>query len=265
LTTPQVEDGYTRIANALLEVLAAARLSGRELSVALAVVRLTYGYQKKSDRISASQLASVTGIDRRKIPALLASLESKSILLIKRRGSGKIPTLQIDKRTDRWLRRDATCPVQGAPEAAPYKGHVDDKPAPYKGQEPAPYEGHTKERKKKKRREEASSLDRPDLSDEQIDAMIDRYPGGVKYTREQVRAWIAHVWPDLLDYEHPKTGKRYERPASALRQWWRRVRRDDIEAAMQAARARLVASRTEQPVPEIEADDLARFMRGMEW
>ena len=257
MTTPQVEDGYTRIANALLEALAGARLSGRELSVALAVVRLTYGYRKKADRISASQLAGLSGIDRRKIPALLASLESKSILLIERRGSGKIPTLQIDKRTDRWLSRDATCPQEGAAQPAPYKGHVDEKPAPYKG--------HTKDRKKEKRREEASSVDRPDLSDDQIDAMIDRYPGGVKYTREQVRAWVAHVWPDLIEYEHPKTGKRYERPASALKQWWRRVRREDVEAAMQAARARAIASRIDEPVPEIEADDLARFMRGMEW
>ena len=265
MTTPQVEDGYTRIANALLEALARARLSGRELAVALAVVRLTYGYAKKADRLSASQLASVTGIPARKIGELLRSLEAKSILIVERRGSGRIPTIQIDKQIATWSMRASTYPHTGVAEPTPKRGYVDDKPTPSRGSQPTPKRGYTKERKKEKRREEASSVDRPDLSDDQIDAMIERYPGGVKYTREQVRAWVAYVWPDLIEYEHPKTGKRYDRPASALRQWWRRVRRDDIEAAMQAARARLVASRTNQPVPEIEADDLARFMRGMEW
>jgi phage replication O-like protein O len=261
LTTPQVEDGYTRIANALLEALAGARLSGRELAVALAVVRLTYGYAKKADRISASQLASVTGIPARKIGELLRSLEAKSILIVERRGSGRIPTMQIDKRVATWSMRALTYPHTGVAQPTPKRGYVDDKPTPSRGSQPTPIRGYTKERKKEKTGREVP----PELSDDQIDSMIERYPGGVKYTREQVRAWVAHVWPDLIEYEHPKTGKRYDRPASALRQWWRRVRRDDIEAAMQAARARLVASRTDQPVPEIEADDLARFMRGMEW
>ena len=261
MTTPQIEDGYTRIANALLEALARARLSGRELAVALAVVRLTYGYAKKADRLSASQLAGVTGIPMRKISALLRSLEAKSILIVERRGSGRIPTIQIDKRIATWSMRETTYPHTGVAEPTPIRGYVDDEPTPCRGSQPTPYRGYTKERKKEKTGRESL----PDLSDEQIDLMIDRYPGGVKYTREQVRAWVAHVWPDLLDYEHPKTGKRYERPASALRQWWRRVRRDDVEAAMQAARARAAASRTDKPVPEIEADDLARFMRGMEW
>ncbi len=261
MTTPQIEDGYTRIANALLEALAGARLSGRELAVALAVVRLTYGYSKKADRLSASQIASVTGIPARKIGELLKSLEAKSIVIVERRGSGRIPTIQIDKRVATWSMRASTYPHLGVAEPTPSSGYVDDKPTPYRGSQPTPKRGYTKERKKEKTGRELP----PDLSDDQIDAMIDRYPSGVKYTREQVRAWVVHVWPDLLDYEHPKTGKRYDRPASALRQWWRRVRRDDIEAAMQAARARVVASRTEKPVPEIEADDLARFMRGMEW
>jgi phage replication O-like protein O len=261
VTTPQVEDGYTRIANALLEALARARLSGRELAVALAVVRLTYGYAKKADRLSASQLASVTGIPARKIGELLRSLEAKSILIVERRGSGRIPTMQIDKRVATWSMRALTYPHTGVAQPTPKRGYVDDKPTPSRGSQPTPIRGYTKERKKEKTGREVP----PELSDDQIDSMIERYPGGVKYTREQVRAWVAHVWPDLIEYEHPKTGKRYDRPASALRQWWRRVRRDDIEAAMQAARARLVASRTDQPVPEIEADDLARFMRGMEW
>ncbi len=261
MTTPQIEDGYTRVANALLEALAGARLSGRELAVALAVVRLTYGYAKKADRISASQLASVTGIPARKIGELLKSLEAKSILVVERKGSGRIPTIQIDKRIAGWSMRASTYPQQGVAEPTPKRGYVDDEPTPIRGSQPTPCRGYTKERKKEKTGRESF----PNLSDDQIDAMIERYPGGVKYTREQVRAWVAYVWPDLIEYEHPKTGKRYDRPASALRQWWRRVRRDDIEAAMQAARARLVASRTNQPVPEIEADDLARFMRGMEW
>ena len=145
MTTPQIEDGYTRIANALLEALARARLSGRELAVALAVVRLTYGYAKKADRLSASQIAGITGIPTRKIGALLRSLEAKSILIVERRGSGRIPTIQIDKRIAAWSMREATYPQQGVAEPTPIRGYVDDKPTPYRGSEPTPCRGYTKE------------------------------------------------------------------------------------------------------------------------
>ncbi|HCT7429049.1 replication protein [Klebsiella aerogenes] len=57
-----IDDGYTRIANELLEAVMAADLTARQLKVALAVIRKTYGFGKKLDRITNTQIAAMTGI-----------------------------------------------------------------------------------------------------------------------------------------------------------------------------------------------------------
>lgn len=57
-----LDDGYTRIANELLEAVMAADLTARQLKVVLAVIRKTYGFGKKFDRITNTQIAIMTGI-----------------------------------------------------------------------------------------------------------------------------------------------------------------------------------------------------------
>ncbi|WP_299262929.1 replication protein [uncultured Psychrosphaera sp.] len=54
-----VEEGYVQIANTMVEHLAQLDMSGRMIRVAIAIIRKTYGYNKKKDRITASQLAEV--------------------------------------------------------------------------------------------------------------------------------------------------------------------------------------------------------------
>lgn len=57
-----LDDGYTRIANELLEAVMAANLTARQLKVVLAIIRKTYGFGKKFDRITNTQIAMMTGI-----------------------------------------------------------------------------------------------------------------------------------------------------------------------------------------------------------
>ena len=265
--TPQVEDGYTRLANALIESLARARLNGRELSVALAVVRLTYGFQKRSDRIAASQLASLTGIPAKKIGPLLASLEAKHVLVVERRGSGRIPTLGIDKRTTRWPMRDATYPQAGVAQPTPKRGEVSAQPTPKRGVQPTPTRGDTKERKKvgDDGAESGSAFDdvTPLLTNAELDRMIDRYPGGVTYTRDEVRAWVIAKWPDVLDYVHPKTKQPYAIPKRGLATWWKRVTRAEVNDAMSAALARRAAAKLAEPIPDIDEVQFEEFVREM--
>lgn len=56
------DDGYTRIANELLEAVMSADLTARQLKVVLAIIRKTYGFGKKTDRITNTQIAAMTGI-----------------------------------------------------------------------------------------------------------------------------------------------------------------------------------------------------------
>lgn len=56
------DDGYTRLANELLEAVMSADLTARQLKIFMAIVRKTYGFGKKLDRITNTQIAEMTGI-----------------------------------------------------------------------------------------------------------------------------------------------------------------------------------------------------------
>lgn len=62
INKPQLEDGYTRIANAILEGLCRIKLTSYQTRVLFYIFRKTYGYNKKEDWISVNQIAEATGI-----------------------------------------------------------------------------------------------------------------------------------------------------------------------------------------------------------
>ncbi len=64
LASPQTENGFTRLADELLDALILYPFTKRQYKVLLAVIRKTYGFQKREDDITAPQLASMTGLDR---------------------------------------------------------------------------------------------------------------------------------------------------------------------------------------------------------
>ena len=96
----QVEDGeYTRIHNTILEALAKARLSGSEFRCLLYLLRKTYGWNKKEDRISLSQWAEGTDTKRNHILGTLNSLVAKKIIY---RTGSYIPTYGFNKYVEEW-------------------------------------------------------------------------------------------------------------------------------------------------------------------
>jgi hypothetical protein len=62
---PQLENGYTQIANELIEALARFNLSPYESRLLWYIARKTYGYQKKTDAISLGWGVLKTSIHRR--------------------------------------------------------------------------------------------------------------------------------------------------------------------------------------------------------
>lgn len=81
MASPQKENGYTAIANEILEHLVKIDLLGAELRVLLFIIRKTYGYQKKSDRISFTQFEEGTGISRQTINKTLKNLMAKGLIV----------------------------------------------------------------------------------------------------------------------------------------------------------------------------------------
>lgn len=84
MARPQIKQGYTRVANEILEEIAKTNLSAYESRVLWAVIRLTYGWHKKRARISLGQLEELTKMPRKKISVILKRLSKRLILVIER-------------------------------------------------------------------------------------------------------------------------------------------------------------------------------------
>lgn len=74
MASPQLEDGYTRIANELMEELIRRDFNGSQLKVILCLIRNTYGYGRKECGFSIGFICENTGLDRRNATAILKSL-----------------------------------------------------------------------------------------------------------------------------------------------------------------------------------------------
>ncbi|MEW6417625.1 MAG: replication protein [Nitrospirota bacterium] len=80
MASPQVEDGYTKIANELLEAMARIRIPGEPRQVFDVVLRRTYGFNKKADAISLSQFCLATGLKRNTICRAVQKLLSLNLI-----------------------------------------------------------------------------------------------------------------------------------------------------------------------------------------
>lgn len=100
ISSPQIEDGYTRIANELLEAIAVYPFSGGELKTILVILRYTYGYNRKVSNISLSELSKKTDISRRHISNILKLLKTTSVIIVGRYRNRNI--LGINKNYRQW-------------------------------------------------------------------------------------------------------------------------------------------------------------------
>jgi len=98
MANPQKENGYTAIANEIVDKLCSYQLSGGESTILWAVLRKTYGWNKSEDYISLSQFCLITGWDRSNVAKTIKKLVAKRIL-----GSVKGNTSTTSKY---WLNKD---------------------------------------------------------------------------------------------------------------------------------------------------------------
>jgi len=81
VASPQKENGFTPIANEILEKLVNICLLGSEFQVLLFIIRKTYGFHKKSDRISLSQFEQGTGLSRPTVIKTLKNLIARNMVV----------------------------------------------------------------------------------------------------------------------------------------------------------------------------------------
>ncbi|CAM7642995.1 replication protein [Escherichia coli] len=91
-----LDDGFTRLANMLLEEYAGADLTKRQFKVLLAVLRLTYGWNKPMDRIANSQIAQIAKLPEKRVSEARVQLVEMNLLVQAGRRIGP------NKNTSEW-------------------------------------------------------------------------------------------------------------------------------------------------------------------
>ena len=93
----QIENGFTKIANELFDVILISNLSLRELKILFCVIRFTYGFNRKEANLSARFIGKATGIKANHVFTSVRDLIEKKILLSKNSKSGIIRKYQVNK------------------------------------------------------------------------------------------------------------------------------------------------------------------------
>lgn len=99
---PRLEDGFVRVANELEDALLAKIHTFRHSQVVRAIIRKTYGYGKKEDDITISQIAEMTGLHRNHVGTAVKELEAMRILNPVRPGAHGL-IVGLNKHHTQWL------------------------------------------------------------------------------------------------------------------------------------------------------------------
>lgn len=101
---PQLEHGYTRIANGLIEGILRYPFTGGELKLVLAVIRSTYGWGRKERVLSVADLAGMAGLCHRHTKRLIQRL-ARDRVLIKRPVTRLRVVMALNKEFSTWRLR----------------------------------------------------------------------------------------------------------------------------------------------------------------
>jgi len=102
MANPQLENGYIRIATELMDALMKIRINGEARQMFDAILRKTYGFNKKEDQISAGQFTELTGLTKRAIQRAREKLLKMNLIGITNNGYTKCLTYSINKNYKSW-------------------------------------------------------------------------------------------------------------------------------------------------------------------
>lgn len=222
MSNPQLEDGFTRIANELFEAILAVGFTGRQLLVLLAVLRKTYGYGKKEDDMSAAQIGLLCNMSRNHVTEVIGQLVGMNVLTRKAGVYGLV--LGVNKSHKGWSKvvpnRDTQSQIgttTGSTEAegehnlmsSPKSGLVPNRDAgsPESGQVGSPKLGHTKENlSKENQQKKSASGENADF--EEMWALYPKRDGG-NSKADALKAWNARVKAGVTPGEMTAGVKRY--------------------------------------------------------
>lgn len=102
MANPQKENGYVPIANEIFEALARIRIPGEARQMLDVIIRKTYGFNKKSDRISTTQFINLTGLSRGVIYKARRKLKVMNLITIYQKVGSQVLSYSFQKDYKKW-------------------------------------------------------------------------------------------------------------------------------------------------------------------
>ncbi|WP_256620732.1 replication protein [Klebsiella pneumoniae] len=171
-------NGYTKIANEIQKLKPRLRMSGREWQCLEAVIWLTYGWNKKQDRVTNTVIAELTDLGESHISDTIKSLAERKIIFAHKQGVMKI--VGINTELSEWI---LDKPKTGKP--FPESGKVlpkTGKPFPESGKvlpktgKPFPETGDTQYKNKNNSKRSSSSRNSKESRNEETLKFLSRHP-----------------------------------------------------------------------------------------
>ena len=109
MAEPQLENGYTRIANEILEALARLNVPASERRIVDVIIRKTWGYidnngnKKIWDRIAYSQFSNYTGMSKQNVHRAVKGLLDKMVIERKPCSKRGDYEYRLQKDYDKWI------------------------------------------------------------------------------------------------------------------------------------------------------------------
>ena len=106
LVNPQTENGFTRIANEILDAVIRTQFIATHLKIILVCWRYLYGFNRKQAELSEGFISKATGISKRYIAKELKALIDANVIIIIRESTYTSPRiLSFNKNYEEWKYR----------------------------------------------------------------------------------------------------------------------------------------------------------------
>lgn len=103
MASPQLENGYTKIADEILEVLPKYKFNGSQMRILMVILRYTYGFSRKQHELSLTFISEATGMNRTQVRRELNTLIAKNVILVLKEASFRKPrVIAFNKNYDQW-------------------------------------------------------------------------------------------------------------------------------------------------------------------
>jgi len=102
MSNPQIENGYTKIANELMDALGGTRVPGEARQVLDVIIRKTYGFNKKSDDIALSQFVNTTGLKKPAVVRAIKKLLDMNMIRVIKKDNKTTTNYSFNKHYKAW-------------------------------------------------------------------------------------------------------------------------------------------------------------------